>query len=433
MTSSTPNLGLTLQDTGANINTWGSTLNSDVFTPIDTALGGAYAATLTNADVTLSAANALNLVHNLTGTLTTNVNYIFPSGVGRTLIINNGTSGAHTVTVKSSGGTGVVVPQGVTSIVYIDPSNNTAYIPSGYLTSLLAAGDIFIGNGNGTAAAQAITGFFSLNTAGSAVLGTGVVLGTNIGSAAITAYNLGTTGAAAGTYANAQIGVNAQGQVVFAGTSSNSYVQTVKRQVFTSATNTYTPSAGMLYADVEAWGGGGGGGGISGANQAAGGGGAGGYVRKLFAGTALGTSQLVFIGAAGAAGTSGGGSGGQGGTTRLGTSTMISATGGSGGANSGVPGSGGVGASGDINATGASGKAANSLTASFQMGGGGGNSSLGGAGGDAVSTGSTPVANDAVANSGSGGSGCSGASGASSHAGGAGAAGYMSITEYCSQ
>jgi len=177
MSTYTPNLNLQLQATGENSNTWGEILNTNVFTPIDTALGGAYAANVAgNSDVTLSAANALNLVHNLSGVLTGSISYIFPSGVGRTLIINNATTGAYTVTVKSSGGTGVAVPQGVRSIVNIDPSNNTAYIPNGYLATALAAGDVFIGNGGGVATSQAISGAFTLNTAGVATLGTGVVL-----------------------------------------------------------------------------------------------------------------------------------------------------------------------------------------------------------------------------------------------------------------
>lgn len=221
MTSTfTPNINLQLQGVGDNPNTWGTTLNNNVFTPIDTALGGAYAVTMTNADVTLSAANALNLVFNITGLLTGSHNLIFPAAIGRTLIINNQTTGAYTVTVLSSGGTGVVVPQGLRSTVNIDPSNNTAYIPNGYLSAALAAGNLLIGNGSGNAAAQAVSGAITISTSGSTALGTGVVLGTNIGSAAVTAYNLGTTGVAAGTYAPASIVVNAQGQVTSASQAS---------------------------------------------------------------------------------------------------------------------------------------------------------------------------------------------------------------------
>lgn len=145
MTSTfTTNLNLQQQGTNDNPGSWGSNFNSNVIALIDNALGSAFAQTLTSSDVTLSTANAGNLTHNLTGTLTTNVNYIFPANAGRFLIIKNGTTGAFSVTVKPSGGTGVVIPQGTTQIVYIDPSNTTAYIPvsAANLGALLATNNL---------------------------------------------------------------------------------------------------------------------------------------------------------------------------------------------------------------------------------------------------------------------------------------------------
>src|ERR1044071_8503502 len=79
----------------------------------------------------------------------------------------------------------------------------------------------------------------------------------------------------------------------------------IARQVF-STSGTYTPTAGMLYADVEVVGGGAGGGAcdnsIANFPNAGGGGGAGGYARELFSAAAIGASQVITIGAGGAGG-----------------------------------------------------------------------------------------------------------------------------------
>jgi hypothetical protein len=212
-------------------------------------------------------------------------------------------------------------------------------------------------------------------------------------------------------------------------------VVTVKRQTF-SANGTYTPSAGMLYADIEVWGAGGGGGGVNATNGAAGGGGgAGGYSREVVTAATVGASQAVTIGTGGTAGANTGGTGGTGGTTSVGS--ILQATGGAGGVgNTSVTtsvsgGAGGVGSSGEINLTGNRGSwgiAPNLVLASVS--GTGGTTSLGGAGmgfGGNTST----AGNSAVANSGSGGSGALSAGAAA--IGGVGGSGYVIITEYCSQ
>jgi len=133
--------------TGDQSNAWGSVLNSQVFGNIDQALGSPYAANVAgNSDVTLSQANALNLAHNLTGVLTGSINYIFPASAGRIVIINNGTSGSFTVTVKASGGTGVVVPQGTRQFVLLDSAANTAYLLNAGINANLTGQVISVGN-----------------------------------------------------------------------------------------------------------------------------------------------------------------------------------------------------------------------------------------------------------------------------------------------
>lgn len=95
---------------------------NNAFQAFDKAIAGKLAQAITSADVTLSDADARNAIIELSGTLTGNRNLIVPT---RTKIyaVYNGTSGAYTVTVKTSGGTGVVVSQGTREFVYCDGTN----------------------------------------------------------------------------------------------------------------------------------------------------------------------------------------------------------------------------------------------------------------------------------------------------------------------
>ena len=77
---------------------------------------------LTNANVTLTAPQAAKEMIILSGTLTGNVQIIFPAWTERWLIANN-TTGAFTVTCKTSAGSGVIMPQGVTTMIYGDGTN----------------------------------------------------------------------------------------------------------------------------------------------------------------------------------------------------------------------------------------------------------------------------------------------------------------------
>jgi hypothetical protein len=83
---------------------------------------GLVAKTITTADVTLTAAEARNQIVHLSGTLTGNRNLIVPAEPG-IWIVRNATGGAFTVTVKTSGGSGIVVAQGTTAMVYSDGTN----------------------------------------------------------------------------------------------------------------------------------------------------------------------------------------------------------------------------------------------------------------------------------------------------------------------
>lgn len=209
----------------------------------------------------------------------------------------------------------------------------------------------------------------------------------------------------------------------------------VTRQVFTGS-GTYTPTSGLIYADIEVWGGGGAGGGAQSgfAGSTGAGGSAGGYARAIANAAAIGASQTVTIGAGGAGNSAAAGS--NGGGTSVGA--IASAAGGGGGTTSGgaanpSQASGpGTGTIGQILKTGGAGSCGIGTTGSsaIPLGGQGGPTSLGGTAQVTVLNGDTNGA-AASTNSGSGGNGASSKSTAVT--GGAGGSGYVIITEYCIQ
>ena len=101
-----------------------------------------YSTTLLNknvagsANVTLTNAEAQNTIQQYAGLLTGNINVIVPTTVAL-YYVYNGTTGAHTLNVKTAAGTGVAVAQAGRSILYCDGTNVVSafsYVPSGSQT-----------------------------------------------------------------------------------------------------------------------------------------------------------------------------------------------------------------------------------------------------------------------------------------------------------
>ena len=107
--STSASLKLTVQATGENSGTWGQFTNTNLLI-LEQAIGGydsvgiTAAATLTFSNGVLS--NGKNQVLKLTGTISGNKNVVIPDGIEKTYLVENATSGAHTVTFKTSSGTG---------------------------------------------------------------------------------------------------------------------------------------------------------------------------------------------------------------------------------------------------------------------------------------------------------------------------------------
>jgi hypothetical protein len=159
--STSTNLKLTVQATGENSGTWGQITNTNLLI-LEQAIGGyssiavTSGATLTFSNGALS--NGKDQVIKLTGTIAGAINVVVPDGIEKTYVIENATSGAYTVTVKTSSGTGVTwsaTDKGI-KMVYSDGTNvvDTAFtkLSSDYTPTLSGildtnGNDIIIDNG----------------------------------------------------------------------------------------------------------------------------------------------------------------------------------------------------------------------------------------------------------------------------------------------
>lgn len=137
MSTYSSTLRIELIGAGEQDGTWGETTNSNLGTIIESAITNVADITFANAQYTLTAFNGLpdearNAVLNLIGTNSTAQNLIAPA-VEKTYIVKNGTGA--TVTIKTSGGTGVAITTGTTVQVWCDGTNfYSSTIPTGATT-----------------------------------------------------------------------------------------------------------------------------------------------------------------------------------------------------------------------------------------------------------------------------------------------------------
>jgi hypothetical protein len=159
--STSTNLKLTVQATGENSGTWGQITNTNLLI-LEQAIGGySSIAVTTGATLTFSngaLSNGKDQVIKLTGTIAGAINVVVPDGIEKTYVIENATSGAYTVTVKTSSGSGVTwsaTDKGI-KMVYSDGTNvvDTAFtkVSSDYTPTLSGildtnGNDIVVDNG----------------------------------------------------------------------------------------------------------------------------------------------------------------------------------------------------------------------------------------------------------------------------------------------
>jgi len=127
------NLKIELVATGEQAGTWGTTTNTNLGTALEEAIVGYGNPNFTSdADLTLTLSDsnatqvARNLVLNVTssGSLTATRNLVVPT-IEKPYVVQNNTSGGQSIIVKTSGGSGITVPNGKSMFLYVDGTNVT--------------------------------------------------------------------------------------------------------------------------------------------------------------------------------------------------------------------------------------------------------------------------------------------------------------------
>ena len=187
MTTYTPLLKLALPVQGALDGTWGDTVNNNITSMVDEAVAGravinswtANAHTLTSANGTTAESRAAILEFTDTNNqLSGNATVTCPA-LSKLYVVRNTVGSSRSVTVKTAAGTGIVVPNGTTTILFCDGTNVVSALTN---SSTLAV------NGN------ALTLASSLTTAGAYALTL-----TTTGATNVTLPTTGTISTLAGT------------------------------------------------------------------------------------------------------------------------------------------------------------------------------------------------------------------------------------------
>ena len=201
------NLKLELQGTGENPGTWGTITNTNLGTALEQAIVGygnpSYASdanlTLTYTD-TNAAQTARSLVLNVTSavSLTATRELVVPT-IQKQYIVQNNTTGAQSITVKTSAGTGITVPNGRKAHLYVDGTN---------VIQMFDFVDINGGTIDGVTIGGASAGAGTFTTLAATTLGAALnansqaITNANIDSGTIDGVTIGGASAGAGTFTN---------------------------------------------------------------------------------------------------------------------------------------------------------------------------------------------------------------------------------------
>jgi hypothetical protein len=162
------NLAIELVATGDQSGAWGTTTNTNLGTLIEQAISGYVTQTITDgADTVITIPNgasgaARNMYIEMTGALTATRNLIVPTNRKLYFVYNN-TTGGFSVTVKASGMTGIVVPNGKKMLLV---SNGTDIFEAvNYFSSPAFGGALAVASGG--------TGLTATPTNGQLLIGNG--------------------------------------------------------------------------------------------------------------------------------------------------------------------------------------------------------------------------------------------------------------------
>jgi len=133
-------LKIELINPGEQAGAWGTTTNTNLGTALEEAIVGYGNPNFTSdADLTLSLTDspstqvARNFVLNVTSgvSLTATRNLVVPT-IEKPYVVQNNTTGGQSIEVKTSGGTGITVPNGKSMVLYTDGTNvveTTTHLP----------------------------------------------------------------------------------------------------------------------------------------------------------------------------------------------------------------------------------------------------------------------------------------------------------------
>lgn len=149
-------LRLTLPATGEYVNSWGAVVNDGITSLVDDSISGTSAITIAGTDYTLTSVNGSSdesrrMFIVATGTPGAARNVICPA-VTKLYSITNNTTGGFALTLKTSAGTGISVPNGATMLLKCDGTNvvqaASAFTDVTYTTTLTGGtGIVNLGSG----------------------------------------------------------------------------------------------------------------------------------------------------------------------------------------------------------------------------------------------------------------------------------------------
>ena len=383
-------LKIELMVTGENAGTWGDKTNANLnviqqaiagFKSVSIAGGAQTTNLLINNSPDLATSDARNAVIKLTGTITGNQIVTVPTGIEKTYIVQNGTTGAFTVQFIQAGGTGTTfsaTDKGI-KILFADGTNINA-VDLSTLSGTVASGAVATASIENLAVTSAKLASFAVTEARLASfavttsrLATNAVTAIKITQSTITQSKLAansvgsnqliSTGVTAASYTSASITVDADGRITAASSGSAGAGGFIPTQILigpSSGTYTANPAANRL--SIFSYGARGGPGGSS--DNTGAGGGAGGFGGVGYYNVPITQpySQPYSVGVVGNTGSPSASNndpapaGGAGGNAVLGPSGSVLTANGGGGGNGGaanfpvVPGN--AGAAGNINPAG---------------------------------------------------------------------------------
>jgi hypothetical protein len=246
-------LRLIIQQDGTNQGTWGGYTNTNIASLIEQAITGVGAITVSGStDYTLTVTNgasdeARNAVLNITGTLTAAINVICPTAA-KTYIVKNGTTGGYAITLKTSAGTGISVPNGSTMMLYCNGTNVVSGIDylAGTATSATNATNI-IGGAAGSIPYQSGSGTTSLLAASTngyvLTLSGGLPSWASPTATGVTTFSAGTTGLTPSTASSGAVTLAGTLAVANGGTGVTTSTGTGSAVLSTSPALTGNPTA----------------------------------------------------------------------------------------------------------------------------------------------------------------------------------------------